>query len=93
MPITLPTPAEISAAPWHARDRAIGRARALVAAYAQAVEPAKPYRRTRMTKRAKAQRDRAYGHAVREEARRLLDAMGIDPDWQAHQAIVVEAVR
>mgnify|MGYP003340525850 CR=1 FL=1 len=93
MPITLPTPAEMADAPWHARDKAIGRARSLVAAYSRIVVPARPVQRTRLTEQAKAERAASYGAAVRDEARALLERIGMDPDWEAHQLALVEAVR
>ena len=93
MPITLPTPTEMADAPWHARDKAIGRARTLVASYSRITVPAKPVQRTRLTDEAKAERRASYGAAVREEAAALLERMGMDPDWRAHQAALVEAVR
>lgn len=93
MPISLPTPAEIADAPWHARDKAIGRARNLMAAYSRITIPARPVQRMRLTEEAKAERAASYGAAVRDEARALLERMGLDPEWQAHQAALVEAVR
>lgn len=93
MPITLPTPAEIADAPWPVRDKAIGRARTLVASYSRITIPANPVQRTRLTDEAKAERRASYGAAVREEARALVERMGLDPEWQAHQAALVEAVR
>ena len=74
MPITLPTPTEMADAPWHARDKAIGRARTLVASYSRITVPAKPVQRTRLTDEAKAERRASYGAAVREEAAALLAA-------------------
>ena len=75
MPLTIPTPAELAAMPWHSRDRVIRFLRAYERELGLHVEPVT---RTRLTPQQRAQRAderrrqaEAWGEAVREEARRL----------------------
>jgi hypothetical protein len=76
VPVLLPTPDELAAMDWHARERAISRARRLLSEYAQRWEPVeRRYRMTEDERTASAERraeyDRAWGESVRAEARRL----------------------
>lgn len=71
MPVILPTADELAQLDWHKRDRAVRAARNLLRAYGDAVEPVAPAKRYRLTDAQRAEREWAWGEAVRAEARRL----------------------
>ena len=71
MPLTIPTPAELAAMPWHSRDRIIRFLRAYERELGMHVEPVTRTRRSAAGKGRASMKDRAWGEAVREEARRL----------------------
>lgn len=93
MPIVLPTPDELAVVPWHVRDRAIGRAQRLVQQYRGRVVPAQKRERMRLTPEARQQRARQFGESVQAQARAIAERIGVDPDWQQHQAALLEAVQ
>lgn len=71
-PVVLPSPEELTRLTWWQRDKAIRAARALLRSYGALVEAADmPARRTRLAPEVLAERKRAEGEAIREEARRL----------------------
>jgi hypothetical protein len=93
MPVVLPTPDELAGVPWHARDRAIGKAQRLVQQYRGRVISKAQRQRTRLTPEARRMNARQFGESVQAQARAIAERIGVDPDWQQHQAALVEAVR
>ncbi len=92
MPVVLPTPDELAVIPWHVRDRAIGKAQRLVQQYRGRVIGKAQRERTRLTPEARRERNRQFGESVQAQARAIAERIGVDPDWQQHQAVLVEAV-
>lgn len=105
MPVVLPAPTELAQLPWHARDRAILTARALLRTYSGIAEPSEPRRwhaTAEEVQRRKTQasiRAAEWGEAVRDEARRLERAayrapveLPPDPDAAAHRAALMDNV-
>jgi hypothetical protein len=93
MPVVLPTPDELAVIPWHVRDRAIGKAQRLVQQYRGRVISKAQRQRTRLTPEARRMNARQFGESVQVQARAIAERIGVDPDWQQHQAALVEAVR
>lgn len=87
MPIVLPDPREVIHMDWHARDKALRRARRLLEGYGEMVAPA-DHERWRATTAAKRIRNADWAAALREEARILLHDMGPDPQADEHRAAV-----
>ena len=84
MPIILPDPHEVANMEWHARDKALLRARRLLRDYGMLAAPADTVR-WRKTVEAKRIQHEAWASAVREEARILLADMPADADAASHR--------
>ena len=82
MPIVLPTGEEFASMSWHSRGQVSARIRSAIDHAAER----RALRESALT------RAFALLHPM-DQARVLLDGMPVDPDWQQHQAALVEAVR
>lgn len=91
MPILLPDPQEVANMDWHARDKALRRARRLLEGYGDMVLPADA-ERWRLSAEGKRIAHADWAAGVREEARILLHDLGPDPAAGEHSAVAVAAL-
>ena len=85
MPIMFPTPAEFSDLPLQTRLRVVATAHRVLDDYGHPAWPIpipQPPASVRWTSQ--------HGETVREEARRVANVLGVDPEWQQHQAVLEE---
>ena len=96
MPLTIPTPEEIEAMPWHQQQRV---RRTVLQLLITLNTEHRCYHDSKHVSAATLAELKAWARDVRKEAKRLERANRVvykstpDPDWQEHQRILLEAIR
>ena len=96
MPITIPTPDELAAMPWHQQQRARRTVRQLLVALNN---EHRCYHGSDGASATTLAQRQEWARQVRREAKRIEAASRVvhdcspDPHWQEHQAALLEAIR